>query len=199
MRIIAGKYRGHQLVAFDADHIRPTTDRVKETLFNKLQFDIDGARVVDLFCGTGNLGIEALSRGAEFCTFVEKNPKSLVITRKNFEKLRVPAADYKIVNMDVIAYLKSYEGEPFNIIFADPPFTEKMAHFVMEAASTSAAFGKTTLLAIESQAKERMEDRYGSVIRYSKKEYGDKILSMFCHESALEQDEEPAAEEEHHE
>ncbi|ASD64832.1 16S rRNA (guanine(966)-N(2))-methyltransferase RsmD [Bdellovibrio bacteriovorus] len=199
MRIIAGKYRGHQLVAFDADHIRPTTDRVKETLFNKLQFDIDGARVVDLFCGTGNLGIEALSRGAEFCTFVEKNPKSLVITRKNFEKLRVPASDYKIVNMDVIAYLKSYEGEPFNIIFADPPFTEKMAHFVMEAASTSAAFGKTTLLAIESQAKERMEDRYGCVVRYSKKEYGDKILSLFCHESALEQDEEPAPEEEQHE
>lgn len=199
MRIIAGKYRGHQLVAFDADHIRPTTDRVKETLFNKLQFEIDGARVVDLFCGTGNLGIEALSRGAQFCTFVEKNPKSLVITRKNFEKLRVPASDYKIVNMDVLAYLKSYEGEPFDIIFADPPFTEKMAHFVMESASTSVAFGKTTLLAIESQAKERMEDRYGSVVRYSKKEYGDKILSLFCHESALEQDEEPAAEEEHHE
>lgn len=190
MRIIAGKYRGHQLVSFNADHIRPTTDRVKETLFNKLQFEIEGSRVADLFCGTGNLGIEALSRGAEFCTFVEKNPKSLTITRQNFEKLRVPASDYKIVNMDVIAFLKSYSGEAFDIIFADPPFTEKMAHAVMEAASGSAAFGATTLLAIESQAKERMEDRYGALVRYSKKEYGDKILSMFCHESALQQEEE---------
>lgn len=190
MRIIAGKYRGHQLVSFQADHIRPTTDRVKETLFNKLQFEIEGARVADLFCGTGNLGIEALSRGAQFCTFVEKNPKSLAITRQNFEKLRVPASDYKIVNMDVLGYLKSYSGEAFDIIFADPPFTEKMAHSVMEAASASAAFGEKTLLAIESQAKERMEDRYGSVVRYSKKEYGDKILSLFCHESALAQENE---------
>lgn len=188
MRIIAGKYRGHQLVAFKADHIRPTTDRVKETLFNKLQFQIEGANVADLFCGTGNLGIEALSRDARFCTFVEKNPKSLTITRQNFEKLKIPASSYKVITMDVIDFLKSYKGEPFDIIFADPPFTEKMAHFVVEAASGSAAFGAQTVMAIESQAKERMEDRYGQLVRFSKKDYGDKILSMFCHESALEQD-----------
>ncbi len=188
MRIIAGKYRGHQLVAFKADHIRPTTDRVKETLFNKLQFDIGDAKVADLFCGTGNLGIEALSREASFCTFVEKNPKSLTITRQNLEKLKVPAGSYKIVNMDVISFLKAYTGETFDIIFADPPFTEKMAHDVMEAASISAAFGPNTQLAIESQAKERMEDRYGSLVRFSKKEYGDKHLSMFCHESALKEE-----------
>jgi 16S rRNA (guanine966-N2)-methyltransferase len=139
MRIIAGKYRGHQLVSFKADHIRPTTDRVKETLFNKLQFQLEGAVVADLFCGTGNLGIEALSRDAKFCTFVEKNPKSLTITRQNFEKLKVPSSSYKVVNMEVIAFLKSYEGEAFDIIFADPPFTEKMAHFVVEAASESKA------------------------------------------------------------
>ncbi|WP_413586350.1 16S rRNA (guanine(966)-N(2))-methyltransferase RsmD [Bdellovibrio sp. HCB274] len=188
MRVIAGKYRGHQLVSFNADHIRPTTDRVKETIFNKLQFQLEGANVADLFCGTGNLGIEALSRDAKFCTFVEKNPKSLTITRQNFEKLKVPPSQYKIINMDVIAFLKSYTGEAFDIIFADPPFTEKMAHFVVEAASGSQAFGNHTVMAIESQRKERMEDRYGQLVRYSKKEYGDKILSMFCHESALEED-----------
>lgn len=190
MRIIAGKYRGHQLVAFKADHIRPTTDRVKESLFNKFQFQIPEAKVVDLFCGTGNLGIEALSRDATFCTFVEKNPKSLTITRQNLEKLKVPASVYKIINMDVIGFLKSYSGEAFDIIFADPPFTEKMAHDVMLAASESAAFGTQTRLAIESQAKERMEDRYGALIRYSKKDYGDKHLSLFCHESALEENHE---------
>ncbi|MGE5084847.1 MAG: 16S rRNA (guanine(966)-N(2))-methyltransferase RsmD [Bacillota bacterium] len=188
MRIIAGKYRGHQLVSFKADHIRPTTDRVKETLFNKLQFQLEGAVVADLFCGTGNLGIEALSRDAKFCTFVEKNPKSLTITRQNFEKLKVPSSSYKVVNMEVIAFLKSYEGDAFDIIFADPPFTEKMAHFVVEAASESAAFGKHTVMAIESERKERMEDRYGQLVRFSKKEFGDKILSMFCHESALEEE-----------
>lgn len=190
MRIISGKFRGHQLVAFKADHIRPTTDRVKETLFNKLQFQMTSAKVADLFCGTGNLGIEALSRDAQFCTFVEKSPKSLAITRQNLEKLKVPMNSYKIINMDVIGFLKSYTGEPFHIIFADPPFTEKMAHEVLEAVKSSAAFGVGTLLAIESQAKERLDDQYGSLIRFSKKDYGDKYLSLFCHEKALEENHE---------
>lgn len=189
MRIISGKYRGHQLVAFKADHIRPTTDRVKETLFNKIQFQIEGANVADLFCGTGNLGIEALSREARFCTFVEKNPKSLVITRQNLEKLKVPSGQYKIISMDVLAFLKSYSGEPFDVILADPPFTEKMAHDVMLAASQSAGFGAHTILAIESEKKERMDERYGSLVRYDQKDYGDKYLNMFCHESALEEGE----------
>lgn len=189
MRIIAGKYRGHQLVAFKADHIRPTTDRVKETLFNKIQFQLEGAKVVDLFCGTGNLGLEALSRDASFCTFVEKNPKSLAITRQNIEKLKVPANQYRIINMDVIAFLKSYAGEVFDIILADPPFTEKMAHDVMLAASQSAGFGAHTVMAIESEKKERMEKEYGDLVRYDQKDYGDKYLNLFCHKSALEEGE----------
>ena len=98
--------------------------------------------------------------------------------------------------MDVISFLKAYNGEAFDIIFADPPFTEKMAHAVMETAAKSAAFGSHTLLAIESQAKERMEDRYGSLVRYSKKEFGDKHLSLFCHEDALKEENQ---EEENHE
>jgi 16S rRNA (guanine966-N2)-methyltransferase len=190
MRIIAGKYKGHQLVAFKADHIRPTTDRVKETLFNQIQFDIAGATILDLFCGTGNLGLESLSRDASHCTFVEKNTKSLTITRQNIEKLKVPASAYKITNMEVISYLKSYKGVPFDIILADPPFTEKMAHFVVEAASQSEAFGPNTLLAIESERKERMDDQYGDLIRYKVKEFGDKYLSMFRHKSSIEASEE---------
>lgn len=189
MRIIAGRYRGHQLVAFKADHIRPTTDRVKETLFNKLQFQLEDANVADLFCGTGNLGIEAISRGAKFCTFVEKNPKSVAIARQNLEKLKVPAGEYKIVVMDVIAYLKNYTGEAFDIILADPPFTERMADAVMEAAGSSAAAGPQTILAIESLKQEKMEERYGVLVRYHQKDYGDKYLNMFCHESALEKEE----------
>lgn len=179
MRIIAGKYKGHQLVAFKADHIRPTTDRVKETLFNKLQFDIDGSVVLDLFCGTGNLGLEAISRGAVFCTFVEKNPKSVLIARQNIEKLRVEKSVFKIVSMDVLSFLRSYDEQAVDIIFADPPFTEKMAHDVMLAASQSKAFGVSTILAIESAAKERMDDVYGDLERFDFREYGDKVLSFF--------------------
>lgn len=179
MRIIAGRFKGHHLVSFKADHIRPTTDRVKESLFNKFQFEIEGARCLDLFCGTGNLGLEALSRGAQYVIFVEKNPKSILITRGNIEKLRVDTSEYKIINQDVLAFLKKYDGEAFDIIFIDPPFTQKMAHDVMLALSESTAFKPGTLIAIESAAQERMDDRYGVFHRYDFREYGDKILSFF--------------------
>ena len=185
MRIIAGKYRGHKLVDFKAEHIRPTTDRVKETLFNKLQFQISGSRVADLFCGTGNLGLEALSREAEFCTFVEKSPQSVAITRQNIEKLKVPSNVYKVVTMDAISFLKAYPGPAFDIIFADPPFTQKLAHAVMTAASESAAFAPHTVMAIESEQKEKMEKQYGDLILFDKKTFGDKFLNMFCHKEAL--------------
>lgn len=182
MRIIGGRWKGHYLVSFKADHIRPTTDRVKETLFNILQMHIEGARVLDLFCGTGNLGIEALSRGAAHVTFVEKSNKSLKITRENLEKLKVPREEYDIVAKDVLSFLKNYDGEPYDIIFADPPFTEKMAHEVMEAADGSKVFSPEpghTLLAIESAGRERMDDQYPNLERYNHREYGDKILSLF--------------------
>lgn len=188
MRIIAGKYKGHQLVSFKADHIRPTTDRVKETLFNKIQFELEDAYIADLFCGTGNLGLEALSRGARFVTFVEKNSRSLMITRQNIAKLRVESSDYKIINMEAIAFLKSYQGKVFDVILADPPFTEKMAHAVMEAASVSPGFGEQTIMAIESLKQERMDDTYGNLVRYHQKDYGDKYLNLFCHKAALEED-----------
>lgn len=179
MRIISGKYKGHPLVDFKADHIRPTTDRVKETLFNKLMFDIEGARVADLFSGTGNLGLESLSRGAKEVIFVEKHPKSIEILKQNLAKLKVPTTDYRIINMDVLSYLKGYQGETFDIIFADPPFTEKMAHIVMEHVSKSQAFGPQTLMAIESERRERIEDLYTDIERYDHREFGDKILSFF--------------------
>ncbi len=179
MRIIAGKYKGHHLVSFKAGHIRPTTDRVKETLFNKIMFEMDGARVLDLFCGTGNLGLEALSRGASHVTFVDAHKQSLLITRDNIRKLKVPESEYLIIQKDVISYLKSYEGPAFDIILADPPFTQKMAHDVMLAASQSQAFGKTTLMTIESEKRERLDEQYERLIQVDKKDYGDKFLSFF--------------------
>lgn len=179
MRIISGKYKGHQLVSFKADHVRPTTDRVKETQFNKLMGYTEEARVLDLFCGTGNLGLEALSRDARDVIFVDLSKQSLQITRKNIEKLKVPANQYKIVNEDVIKYVKAYKGEPFDLIFIDPPFTKKMAHEVMEAVSESAVFTSHTIITIESERRERIENKYGHLMRFDVREFGDKILSFF--------------------
>jgi 16S rRNA (guanine966-N2)-methyltransferase len=179
MRVISGKYKGLHLVSFKADHIRPTTDMVKESMFNKLMFDIDESRVLDLFCGTGSLGIEAISRGAQFVTFVDDNRKSLDITRQNLEKLKIPKELYRVVQADVLKFLKNYKNEPVNIIFADPPFTEKMAHEVMLCADISPAFGPQTVLTIESGGKERIDTEYPTLVRFDAREYGDKVLSLF--------------------
>ncbi|GIL16791.1 MAG: methyltransferase [Oligoflexia bacterium] len=178
MRIISGKYRGHHLTSFQAGHIRPTTDRVKESMFNILMNDIEGARVIDLFSGTGNLGLEALSRGAREVVFVEKNKSSIDILKKNIAKLKIEEP-YQIIQKDVLSFLKSYQGEPFDLIFADPPFTEEMAHDVMMGASASQLFHENTLMLIESGRREKIEDDYGTLIRYDKREFGDKFLSFF--------------------
>src|SRR5690606_35256713 len=113
MRIISGKFGGRKLVHFKADHIRPTTDRVKEVIFNKLQSDIDGSRVLDLFSGTGSLALEALSRGASWVTAVEKNPKSIEIIKKNCELLKIPPGEIALVKKDVLAFLKGSFSEGF--------------------------------------------------------------------------------------
>jgi 16S rRNA (guanine966-N2)-methyltransferase len=178
MRIISGKYKGHQLVSFNADHIRPTTDRVKESLFNMIQMHIDGARVLDLFSGTGNLGLEALSRGAESVQFVEKNRKSIQILEQNIKKLKVDEP-HQILQKDVLTYLKNYDGPAFDLIFADPPFTEQMAHDVMLMADVSKVFHSETLMMIESARREKILEDYPTLTRYDVREFGDKVLSFF--------------------
>ena len=179
MRIISGKFKGRVLASFKADHIRPTTDRVKESLFNKWMRSIGDAQVLDLFSGTGSLGLEALSRGAIHVDFVEMNLKSIQILKKNIELLKLDPKEYSISKIDVLSYLKKYQGKPYDLILVDPPFTEKMAHDVMLAIDLSQCFGPETLIAIESQKKERMDDNYSNLFRYDMNDYGDKILSFF--------------------
>lgn len=179
MRIISGKYKGRNLVSFKADHIRPTMDRVKETLFNKWMGYVEQARVLDLFAGTGNLGLEALSRGAAHVTFVEKHAKSVEIIRKNIELLKVNKAEYAVIPKDVFSFIKSYQGEGFDLIFIDPPFTEKLADEVMLALAASQCFHQNTLIAIEAIKQEKIETAYGDLICYDKQDYGDKSLSLF--------------------
>lgn len=180
MRIISGRFKGRVLTSFQADHIRPTTDRVKETLFNKWMRSVDGARVLDLFSGTGSLGLEALSRGASHVDFVEMNLKSIQILQKNISLLKLDSSEYAVTKADVLGFLKKFKGVPYDLILIDPPFTEKMAHSVMEGLDESACFGAETLIAIESQKKERMDEAYSNLYRYDMNDYGDKILSFFA-------------------
>lgn len=183
MRVIAGRFRGRQLVSFSADHIRPTTDRVKESIFSKLQNDIPGGRVLDLFSGTGNLAIEALSRGADEVVAVEMNKKSLMIIRENIDKLGIKG-EIQVVGDDVIRYIRRHTGLPFDVILVDPPFTEKMADEVLEAVSAKITEGEDLMkpdatLMIESSKHETVKDEYSTLERFDHRDYGDKIVSYF--------------------
>lgn len=178
MRIIAGKYKGHPLVSFEAGHIRPTTDRVKEALFNILQLDITAdTRVADCFSGTGNLGIEALSRGAQHVTFVDDHIKSIQILKANIQKLKIDSTDYLIKKMDIYDFL-STDLTSYNLFLIDPPFTKKMAHKVMQTLSQQTLISGT-LVAIESAASEEIADEYPGLTLYKRREFGDKTLSIF--------------------
>lgn len=178
MRIIAGKFRGRRLANFKADHIRPTTDRVKESIFNKLQGYVDGARVLDLFGGTGNLTCEAVSRGAVHVDTVELSKKSVAIIRENLALLGIEK-DVHVFTEDVLKYLKRYEGTPYDLILADPPFTEKLADSVLESLSTSKAVGPETIIMIESSSHETVKESYPGLERTDERDYGDKRVSFW--------------------
>jgi 16S rRNA (guanine966-N2)-methyltransferase len=179
MRVIGGKWKGRRLVNFDADHIRPTTDRVKESLFNILQAHWSEAKVLDLFSGTGNLSFECLSRGAREVTSVEKNPKSIEIIKKNQALLNVSKEEHVLVRADVIDYLRSYEREPFNVVLIDPPFTEKMADQVMNEISKSKVAASDTLIVIEWSRHESLGSQYGSIHSIDLRKFGDKNMTIF--------------------
>ncbi len=179
MRIIAGRYGGRRLSSFEAKHLRPTTDRTKESLFGRLTPHLEGARVLDLFSGTGSLGLEALSRGAAYVDFVEQHRKSLNILRKNIRALDLPGSVYQVHSQDVFKFLKNYKGEPYQIIFADPPFTEKIADAVGQAVANSVVGGPGSLWVMESGGSEPLAEGYGSWESLYRKSFGDKVLSFF--------------------
>jgi 16S rRNA (guanine(966)-N(2))-methyltransferase RsmD len=125
MRIISGKYKGRQLTSAKDQSIRPTTNKIKEYIFEILSDFIPDVTVLDLFSGTGNLGFEALSRGALNVTFVDVDQNSLRVLRRNLNNLKIEEP-VKIIRKDAIQFLKT-NRHPFELIFADPPYMWK--HF----------------------------------------------------------------------
>ena len=121
MRITGGELGGRNIVVPKSDAIRPTQDRVREALFSMLQCEMPGAMFLDLFAGTGAVGLEALSRGATRATFVEMNAKHLEILRKNVETFGKSSVS-DVVRGDAYKYISAYRGEGFDIAFADPPY-----------------------------------------------------------------------------
>ncbi len=122
MRVISGEARGRRLITLEDMDVRPTTDKVKESIFNIIQFDIEGSNVLDLFSGSGQLGIEALSRGAKHCTFIDQSKRSLDITKKN-----IAACSFEqrsgVYKEDALDFLEKTH-EIFDIALLDPPYRQ---------------------------------------------------------------------------
>ena len=131
MRIVAGRWRGHTIKAPPDDRVRPTADRVREAWMSIVHPELPGARVLDLFAGSGALGLEALSRGAEHCDFVESATRSLAALRANVEKLGAGDAA-TVVRGDALRFIERLAPDAYDIAFADPPYGVNLAARVAE-------------------------------------------------------------------
>lgn len=158
MRVIAGTARSLPLKTVRGSATRPTTDRIKETLFNMISARIPGCRFLDLFSGSGAIGIEALSRGASCAVFVEKDANALSVIRQNLNFTHLTDRA-RVVAGDAVRTVVSMNGEkPFDVIFMDPPYDNGLERKVLEALYESSAADENTLIIVE--ASDRTEFSY---------------------------------------
>ena len=154
MRIIAGKWRGRPIDAPPGPATRPTADRVRETLFSMLASRLgsfDELRVADLFAGSGALGLEALSRGAQSAVFVESDPKAASVIRRNAERL---GADVQLMTGSALALPRT---EPFDLIFADPPYSSGSGSAIVAAVARAAWLASGGWMSVETSRDEAIE------------------------------------------
>ncbi len=153
MRIITGKAKGVRLFTLEGETTRPTAERVKEAVFSMLQLDIEGRRVLDLFAGSGQMALEAISRGAESAVMVDKSKDANAIIRKNIEKTRF-SEQCRVFCMDYAEYVRRYAGERFDIIFLDPPYAAKLYAPALRALIKAEMLKPTSLIICESDASD---------------------------------------------
>lgn len=190
MRIIAGTFRSRVLAAPPGLGTRPTSDRLRETLFNVLAPRISGAIFLDLYAGSGAVGIEALSRGASFVTFVERAPAALKILRGNLERLGIESG-FRIHAAGVGRYLRANAGatpkpERREVLFIDPPWEadEEYAETLGLLGGSGAELRVSGAIVIaEHRRKLPLEERYGNLVRTRVLEQGDAALSFYAIEA----------------
>lgn len=150
VRVIAGLWRGRKLPVLNADGLRPTTDRVKETLFNWLMMDVPNARCLDCFAGSGSLGIEALSRQAQAVTFLEKFANAANQLKKNLANLKTDKGT--VHHTDSLQFLaQKNSGEPFDIVFVDPPFHHNFVPQVLAHLAQNGWLANNALIYVETE------------------------------------------------
>lgn len=174
MRVITGLARGRKLKTLDGDSVRPTTDKVKESVFNIIQFEVEGRNVLDLFSGSGQLGIEALSRGAKSCVFVDSARASLKITEENIKTAGFEKSSRTVLS-DSLAYLDR-TCERFDLAFLDPPYKAGLMRETLDRLVLHMTKG--SVIVCETDSQEVLPEELGefSSKRYK---YGKTALTVY--------------------
>lgn len=178
MRIVGGRFRGRAIASPKTDAIRPTTDRIRESLFNILQHShpgrLDGARVLDLFSGTGALGLEALSRGARYCLFVEEGVEGRGLLRTNIEAFGLTGAT-RIFRRDATRLGPAGAIEPFGVVFADPPYGRRLGEAALASALGDGWLSPDALVILEEAADAPFEVPRGMTVE-DERAMGETVL-----------------------
>ena len=174
MRVITGKARGRRLREPKGMDIRPTTDMVKEAVFNILQFELEGARVLDLFAGTGQLGIEALSRGAAEAVFVDGSSAAVKIVREN---LKLCGFEARVLQGDAIGYLPSLGR--FDVVFLDPPYDSGLLEKALEVIENVDLLSNGGIIVCESRREKSLPDLEPPYRKTLARRYGKVCLTVY--------------------
>jgi 16S rRNA (guanine966-N2)-methyltransferase len=177
VRVISGEHKGRRLAVGKKTGLRPTSDRAKESIFNVLQKEIEGKRILDLFAGAGTLGIEALSRGAESVTFVDASRQSISIVRKNLRDLSLENRSITLRSDGLEALEKLRQR--FHLIFADPPYLEGFVQRIVDSVAGSEALHKNGILILEHHKKERFSFPQDRLSLVKQRKFGDTVISFF--------------------
>ena len=180
MRVISGKARGLKLDTPKNLDVRPTTDRVKESLFNIINPYIRESNILDLFAGTGSLGIECLSRGAKNCVFVDKSKESIGIVKSNIKKARVENESV-VFNLDFKDAVSRLQGQKskFDVIFMDPPYYKEMFIDALEKIDNANLLDEDGIIVVEHDTKDILPDKVNRLEKTKDKKYGNTTLTFY--------------------
>lgn len=180
MRIIAGERKGAQLFAPKGMDTRPTQAKVKESLFNMLQADVPGARVLDLFAGSGNLALEALSRGAEYAVLVDANREAAACIQRNVEKLRFASCSalYRCDWRQAVAQMEAEGTPPFDLVFLDPPYRMTEIWEICDRLAQAGLLARHAVLALEHRTG-ALPAAMGPFSLYKQRVYADTEIHVY--------------------
>jgi 16S rRNA (guanine966-N2)-methyltransferase len=178
MRVIAGEFKGRNLKSPPSMQVRPTSDRLRETLFNVIAARVPESRFLDLCAGSGAVGIEALSRGAAHATFVDRSRRSCQLIESNLELCRVPEEQRDIYCSEASEFLRQWEGNLWDVIFFDPPYKDDYSK-ILHILGSAKLLNESGLLIVEHHHKTELPETINRLTRSRVLKQGDSALSFY--------------------